>query len=376
MALDGSAIAAILTGVLALLGALATAWMSGWNENRVQARETRKVLARYAVPLLIASWDLANWFYDVLEPTYYSPERCKAYGDGWNSQFTSYLIGQYFAGVHMVREKTHFLANLRGEQAERLKQLLWTIQDEFVAMHYEERESLEMRWFEGDILAVQEQMTEVCDDDGDGTKGDMRAMSWTDFQLNYEIKESGSTSDSKELKKIFEWYEIEFQRVIYRRYKHLYATIWKGHDNPMGLEKQQESCTEEEFKQALKEEELVKKELQDNPNAGLVIPDHRFRRLQHLLSDLVELLDEVSGMKFNRPIRRCGMITGKNVTASEKTMAMKVEGRVPCDCSSTKCNPTQQPFAHRQLVKNTKWYGTNTYGFSRTKKGERPRSPV
>src|ERR1700712_1117467 len=131
---DGTTIAAILTGILALAGALATAWTSGWNEQRVESRKNRKALARYSVPLLIASWDLANWLYDILEDANYSPERCKAYGNGWNSQFTSYLFGQYFAGVHIIREMTQFFAYIRGERANQLKKLLWKIQDEFISM--------------------------------------------------------------------------------------------------------------------------------------------------------------------------------------------------------------------------------------------------
>jgi hypothetical protein len=43
--LDGAAIAAILVGILTAVGGLATAWMSSWNVERVQARKNRKVLA-------------------------------------------------------------------------------------------------------------------------------------------------------------------------------------------------------------------------------------------------------------------------------------------------------------------------------------------
>jgi hypothetical protein len=45
--------------------------------------------------------------------------------------------------------------------------VLSKIQDEFISMYYEGRENLELCWFEGDILAVQEAMT-VKDDDGQG----------------------------------------------------------------------------------------------------------------------------------------------------------------------------------------------------------------
>ena len=67
MGLDGTTVAAIVTGILAIAGAIATAWMSGWNEERTQARANKKALSRYSVPLIIAAWDLANWFYDILE---------------------------------------------------------------------------------------------------------------------------------------------------------------------------------------------------------------------------------------------------------------------------------------------------------------------
>ena len=332
---DGTTIAAILTGILALVGALATAWMSGWNERRTQARQNRKALARYAVPLLIAAWDLANWFYDILEESNYSPRRCNAYGSGWNSQFTSYLIGQYFAGVHIIREKTHFLAHIRGERADKLKQLLWKIQDEFISMHYEGRESLEMRWFEGDILAVQEHMTEICDLDGDGNAGEMRTIGWVEFQEKYPIKEPGSNdSKTSELKKIFDWYETEFQRIIYRRFTHLYSTKWNREE----LETQYNSLPGEDS--------TIQKEREANPGAGMVIPDHRVRRLQHLLSDLVEVLDELSKMKFNRPVRRCEMLPD----------------RVACDCHSVECNPTQQDFAHRQLAISRRMQGHSRDG--------------
>lgn len=353
--LDGSSIAAILTGVLALIGAIATAWMSGWNEQRVQARHHRKALARYSVPLLIAAWDLANWFYDILEDSNYSPQRCNAYGSGWNSQFTSYLLGQYFAGVHIIREKTHFFAHLQGGRADTVKHLLWKIQDEFVSMNYEERENLEMRWFEGDILAAQEHMTQVCDLDGDGIAGEMRTIGWVDFRGNYATKKPGSNNDdsgSLELKRIFRHYEIDFLRVVFRRFQHLYSTRWKAQDNPQKIEKLQGIFAEEDIIQKLvDEDQLIHNEREANPNAGVMVPDHRIRRLQHLLSDLVELLDQVSAMKFNRPIRRCGMLVRNHAPIEENFLDREVDIRIPCDCRSLDCNPTQQDFQHRQLTR-------------------------
>lgn len=332
MSIDGSTIAAILTGILALVGAVTTAWMSGLNQQRVESRKNRKVLARSSAPLLIASWDLANWLYDILEDTAYSPRRCAAYGNGWPSQFTSYLFGQYFAGVHIIRETTQFFAHMQGGRTEQLKKLLWEIQDEFVSMHYEGRENLMLRWAERDILEVQESMTVV---DGDGS---LRTMRWVEFQKDY--------AEGKGLEKVFKHYENEFQSIIYRRFKYLYSTNegWKRQGNPQDRREEEEK-------------EIVKERADDPTNIVVVIPDHRARRLQHLLSDLVGLLDEESGMRFNRPVRRCGMVVSRKALAYgsadifEKDPERTDHYRIPCDCQDpdSGCNKTLKDFKHRQL---------------------------
>jgi hypothetical protein len=338
--LDGAAIAAILVGILTAVGGLATAWMSSWNVERVQARKNRKVLAQYSAPLLIAAWDLANWFVDILEDDNYSPRRCKAYGDGWDSPFTSFLIGQYFAGVHIIREMTSFFAHMRDKRVEGLNKLLWKIQDKFKSMHYDGRESLEMRWFEGDMLAVQEHLTVASDVDGDGNAAEMRTIGWVEFQKKY-YKASGSEDDSElpSLGDVFERYEHHFQRIVYRRFKRLYATKYSGHDNPQAFADEEE-------------EEEIKKEQCDEPRigTGVVVPDHRVRRLQHLLSDLVELLDQVSTLELHRPVRRCKMWTENNTVSSRNPLKLQTEERIPCDCSKLRCNPNQTDFRWRQLT--------------------------
>ncbi|KAM7218440.1 hypothetical protein V8F06_006204 [Rhypophila decipiens] len=352
--LDAGAIAAILTGTLALFGAFAAAWMSGWSEQRRESRKNRRVLARYSVPLLIASWDLANWLYDILEDKAYSPRRCKAYGDACDSQFTSYLFGQYFAGVHIVREMTQFFSHIKGNRAEQLKTLMWKIQDEFITIHYEMREELELRWFEGDILAVQEAMTVACD----GGVG-LRTMGWLEFQKNYE-----EGHDSMDLKSIFESYEDQFQTIVYRRFKYLYSIQWKTHENPQGggLRKLNE------------EERRIAEEKEEDPENRIVvvITDHRVRRLQHLLIDLVKLLDEESNMDFNRPIRRCDMDVDRRTVAHGTLPATSkaLTYHVPCDCS--RCNSKKVDFEHRDLPPIKRVYG---FGRKGTISHDQPQTP-
>lgn len=379
MALDGSVVAAIVTGIAALLAALATAWMSGWNEHRTQGRVNKKTLARHSVPLIMAAWDLANWFFDILDEDNYSPKRCAAYGDGWNSEFTSYLIGSYFAGVHIVREMTHFFAHITGSEAENLKKLLWKIQDEFVSMDYEGRESREMRWFEGDILAAQEHLTETSE-----TTGELRVIGWNEFQRIYKPASECKDGDSPGLHELFEWYEDEFQRIIYRRFRSLYASRWPAEPNPQAyktkrdyivnqeegqkteLERKRlqeargqdgvEIALDESFEQKLKkldeDEESIVAEQQQYPQFNVIVPDHRVRRLQHLLMDLVEVLDAFTTMKLSRPVRKCSMRTENQVPLGlSNPLDLTPGDRIPCDCSSLDCNPKQEDFPDRKLLK-------------------------
>ncbi|KAK4463921.1 hypothetical protein QBC42DRAFT_198046, partial [Cladorrhinum samala] len=324
--------------------------MSGWNEQRVEARKNRKMLARYSVPLLIASWDLANWLYDILENKYYEPTRCLAYGEGWSNDFTSFLFGQYFSGVHIIREMTQYFAHIRGGRAEELKRLLWKIQDEFTSMHYAGREDREMRWVEYHILAVQELMTVA---EGEGKSRVLRPMGWVEFRKNYAIREPGAEkSDSMELQRIFKAYEDDFQRIVYRRFRYLYSTQWASSTNPQGFEKRKKELkgNEDALKRLIEENEQIERELREDADPGtlVVIPDHRVRRIQHLLVDLVQLLDQESGMKFDRPVRRCTMEVDKRALAHG---ASKGAGySVLCDCSDPHCTTGGKgDFGHRDL---------------------------
>jgi hypothetical protein len=391
MALDGSIVAAIVTGIAALLAALSTAWMSGWNEHRTQARANKKTLARYSVPLIIAAWDLANWFFDILDEENYSPKRCAAYGDGWNSEFTSYLIGSYFASVHIIREMTHFFAHIKGKEAENLKKLLWKIQDEFISMDYEGRESREMRWSEGDMLAAQEHLTEAVKHKGTETTEttrELRVIGWTDFQKKYKPASELQHGDSPGLHKLFGWYEDEFQRIIYRRFRSLYTSKWSTEPNPQAYETKRGHIIHQEegqktelerkrlqeardhddvkkvdkmtLKESIEHEQKLKKldeeeksiatEQQQYPQFNVIVPDHRVRRLQHLLMDLVTALDDFTTVKLKRPERKCTMLTENRVpNGSSNPLGLEYNYRIPCDCNSSYCNPEQEDFPDRNL---------------------------
>jgi hypothetical protein len=98
-----------------------------------------------------------------------------------------------------------------------------------------------MQWFEGDMLAVQEHLTMASDVDGDGNAAEMRTIGRAEFQKKYS-KASGSEDDNElpPLEDLFERYEHHFQRIVYRRFKRLYATIYSEHKNHQAFANKEE----------------------------------------------------------------------------------------------------------------------------------------
>jgi hypothetical protein len=115
------------------------------------------------------------------------------------------------------------------------------------------------------------------------------------------------------------------------------------------LRKKLDDDGDEKIKKLEKEEASIKSEREEYPNISVIVPDHRVRRLQHLLSDLVEVLDAFTAMKLNRPVRRCKMLVENNVFPSSNPLGLVTKDRIPCDCSYFDCNPDQEDFPHRQL---------------------------
>jgi hypothetical protein len=87
------------------------------------------------------------------------------------------------------------------------------------------------------------------------------------------------------------------------------------------------------------------------PNISAFPPDHRVRRLQHLLVDLVVLLDEFTATKLNRPARKCDMTLERTVHPIHNPLGLETGSRIPCDCSKETCNKDALDFEHRQLPK-------------------------
>jgi hypothetical protein len=180
-----------------------------------------------------------------------------------------------------------------------------------------------MRWTIGHILTVQEHLTKFVDNNGTGTAGELQAVGWLEFCEKY---------DSPELRDIFDEYENDYERIIHRRSAQL------GRKPPHKMEHFDDG-----------DQDLIS-EKDQYPNISAFPPDHRVRRLQHLLIDLVVLLDKFTATRLNRPVRKCDMTLKRTVYSSHNPLSLETGFRIPCDCSDTKkCNKDAVDFEHRQL---------------------------
>ena len=101
----------IVIAVLALVGTLASAgtatWFAFYSDNRKILSESEKVLSKYRDPLLLAVQDLQSRLYNILDLGFIGG------GKGENPvhtvQYTSFLVGQYFAWIYILRREAQFM---------------------------------------------------------------------------------------------------------------------------------------------------------------------------------------------------------------------------------------------------------------------------
>ncbi|KAF9265810.1 hypothetical protein L218DRAFT_119689 [Marasmius fiardii PR-910] len=109
-------IVSIVVAALALLGTLVQAAISGWisfhSEERRRRDQLRSVLAKYRDPLCRATEDLSYTLINIVSDGFAlafasedAPQRRRSYA----ILHTSYVIGQFFAWVHILRHDTQFI---------------------------------------------------------------------------------------------------------------------------------------------------------------------------------------------------------------------------------------------------------------------------
>jgi hypothetical protein len=225
-------IVSIILAVVSLIGSLVAAGFTGWISfyiDQVKRRSEAKALVhKYRDPLMLAAYDLQSRFWGLVQ------QNLLRYTEDENKKdliyvYTAFLVGQYLSWTYILRRQAQFLRFSSDKTNTQLNQILDTVTNEF-SLDRHKGEDPFMLW-RGQQMAIGELMTVSA-----GEEGQLYCMGFAAFAVKYN-----SDPDFKK------WF----------------------HPIEMGITL------------------LVEASAQGNS-----VANYRLRRLQHLLVDLVLLLDE------------------------------------------------------------------------------------
>lgn len=287
MALDSSSLVVAIISLFASISVAGfSAYMNYTTEQRKAHRDAERLLQKYRDPLLFASEDLQSRIWGLVERDVLN----FAHGSDAHKDalyiYTAFVIGQFFAWTHILRRETS-LSPFSLEEDQRLRQfveILHTIQGVMLTDQHSKTEGQAFTMWRGHQMAIGEFMS-LRDE---GKDAERLCMGF------YEFTESWKNKSSPAYETLHYWFRpVE-----------------------TGLE------------------ELVVK-------GGQAPEANRLRRLQHVLLDLIAVLDPskkrlttkyLSGCK---PAPMCPCATCKanldppeNPNGSQKTLMEKVFNKV------------------------------------------------
>ena len=259
--------ASIVIAIIGLVGAAGAAIFTGYfavyADQRKERLEIKTQVRKYSDPLIIAAHDLQERLWELLETDTTYHDTHNENGKENINVFTCYLIAQFLAWAHILKTKAQYLSFNEDKSTSGLRRKFWQIGDELATCRYDETGWIFRLW-PGHQLGIAENMTAHITD-----AESPHPLSWSQFK-DKEVHQAK-----------FEYYFRPMKESIRQLLDAKYRKKFKG------------STAE--------------------------IPDQRLRRLQHLLVDLVVLLDTSGQVQEERPLRRCG-------SARE------------CDCENRECN--------------------------------------
>ena len=232
-------VVSIIVSVISVVGAGVCALLTGWwayhSDKNKRVSEAEKLVTKYRDPLLLAAKDLQSRCFNMIEDGFL------AYWRGSDAQkdllvlYTAFLIGQYFSWVYILRRQAQFLCFCSDKDNEKLKRTLDEIQTIFSTDNYRRYEQAHKPFIlcRGQQMAIGEIMT--VRDGQDKDTGEHFCMGYAEFTQK--------------------WMHDD---VFHGWFRSIEADI---------------IANAEKF------------------HHGAMIPDHRLRRLQHWLLDLIDILD-------------------------------------------------------------------------------------
>jgi len=227
-----------------LVSVVLTSWLTYLTDQRKRRHESEQLVAKYRDPLLLAAHDLQSRLHNITDHnvTNYFAEPSRQRENFL--LYTAYVIGQYLCWTHILRRKLQFLRTSTNGATKDLDKALAAIVEEFSTDGHEKNGTPFMLW-RGEQMAIGQRM---MDSDGD----ELCAIGYAEFCKR--CKESpGDPLDSCSITldvpdgDFLIWFRPILQSIV----------------------------------------EVAKAKLaRDIP-----VPDQRLRRLQHLVVDLISVLD-------------------------------------------------------------------------------------
>jgi len=239
-----SIILASISFVGSVVSVALTSWLTYLTDQRTRRHESEQLVAKYRDPLLLAAHDLQSRLHNITDWTvtdyFAEPSRQR---DNF-LLYTAYVIGQYLCWTHILRRKLQFLRTSTDEATKDLDKALAAVVEEFSTDHHSPDGMPFMLW-RGEQMAIGQRMTE---NDGD----ELFAIGYAEFCKRckedlVEPLQSCSMDPGVSDGDFITWFRSILQSTA----------------------------------------EVAKARLARN----VTVPDQRLRRLQHLVMDLIRVLD-------------------------------------------------------------------------------------
>jgi hypothetical protein len=273
-------VASIVISVISFIGALFAAGVTGWftffSDERKRLNEAEKLLARYRDPLLLASQDLQSRLYNITDKgiTNYFPQG----GEEKNNLllYTAFLVGQYLSWTHILRLQAQFLRFSTDKQNSDLTRVMHGIDFEFSTDKYNRQGAAPLNLWRGQQMAIGELMTT-----GDG---ELLCMGYAAFHQKWKDDTGyGTMGGASGMSKITGTSYVPMDGE-------------DGEEEKDNVEEGQDKGKDDwsgEFRLWFRPiiEGVTTIAIAKNERHAR-IPDQRLRRLQHLLLDLIHILDD------------------------------------------------------------------------------------
>lgn len=334
-------IVSIIIAVISLTGTLLTtgitAWFGYFSDKRKRLRESEQLLSKYRDPLLLACQDLQSRLYNITDYNitdwYWLDDRgynenenkienfddqhnnigTKCDNDPYISKdkdkrdnlllYTTFAVGQYFSWTHILRRQAQFLRFSIDETDKKLTKVMAQIRWEFGTDRYPVETSGPFMLWKGEQMAVGEVMT-IKEDGGnelhcmgyaafrerwarnqperqqDGTGVGLRTMDedkcWTgDFRPWFRSIVEGVVAIARAKAKLGETERFSAKGKERRKDKH------QGTGQMNASEEGPSLAPGSTYSSLIVPRAAI----------SIQVPDHRLRRIQHLLLDLIQILD-------------------------------------------------------------------------------------